>query len=115
MWTKIRYENLADFFVCLLKIEMKTTYALLKKEIENHIPLYKLENSFISNTNVGWQIEHILLTIDQIVNGIQKNNQMIIKPIFYLKTIVLQLNIFPRGKLKHQKQFYLKPHLQKIH
>lgn len=85
------------------KIEMKTTYALLK-EIENHIPLYKLENSFISNTNVGWQIEHILLTIDQIVNGIQKSNPNDYKPIFSIwKTIVFTTKHIPRGKAKAPK------------
>lgn len=85
------------------KIEMKTTYALLK-EIENHIPLYKLENSFISNTNVGWQIEHILLTINQVLKNCEESIDSNYQPKFSIwKLIVFTTKKIPRGKVKAPK------------
>ena len=50
---------------------MKELYQLISK-LESKIPFYEKTNSSISNSTVGWQIEHSFKTIFEIVQFVKK-------------------------------------------
>jgi len=80
------------------KIEM------LLQELETKIPLQNVLQSSVSASSIGWHIEHILLTINKIVestNASDSNNyKFTFKPIKY---IVFLTGKIPRGKAKNPK------------
>jgi hypothetical protein len=53
---------------------MKNSLAILIDELEVHLSNYEATNLQVSQSTVGWQIEHSLLTINGIVGAIQKSN-----------------------------------------
>jgi len=44
------------------------------KELESKIPNLEDYNADISKSNVGWHIEHSLLTIERIIKAVEKSN-----------------------------------------
>jgi len=44
------------------------------KELESKIPNLEVYKSDISKSNVGWHIEHSLLTIERIIKAVEKSN-----------------------------------------
>ncbi len=77
----------------------------LVDQLESYIPKYSLQNPSISNSTVGWQIEHSLKTINQIVYAIKKSEPNTYKWKFnFNRLLVLDiLNKIPRGKAKAPK------------
>lgn len=74
---------------------------LLVDALEKSILDFKKINLKISNSTVGWQIEHSLLTINKITNALSKSNPDDYKWSFKLsRIIVFTLNKIPRGKAK---------------
>jgi beta-mannanase len=70
-------------------------------ELENKIPNQELLNSSVSKSCVGWHIEHILLTMNLVIESIHKSNPDNYKRNFNLnRFIVFTLNKIPRGKVK---------------
>lgn len=73
----------------------------LLKELDDKIPKQEILNEKISKSNVGWHIEHTLLTINLIINELKKSNSNDYKWSFKLSRIIVFLtNKIPRGKGK---------------
>ena len=81
-------------------------HKLLKyvKELESKIPNQEDYNADISKSNVGWHIEHILLTIKMIIEAVEKSNPANYTWSFKLSRIVVfTMNKIPRGRAKAPK------------
>jgi hypothetical protein len=70
-------------------------------ELETKISKQENYNNDISKSNVGWHIEHILLTINMIIEAVQKSNPKNYKWSFKLpRILVFSMNKIPRGRAK---------------
>lgn len=70
-------------------------------ELETKISKQENYNSGISKSNVGWHIEHILLTNNMIIEELQKSNPKNYKWSFILpRILVFTMNKIPRGRAK---------------
>ena len=79
---------------------MKNLEKLLD-QFESSITLFEKENLAISKSNVGWHIEHSLLTINGITTVILRSNPKEYQWKFKVgKLIILILGKIPRGKVK---------------
>lgn len=79
---------------------MKNLKTLLD-QVESRIPLFEKENLAISKTNVGWHIEHSLLTINGVTKVILESNPKDYKWKFKLsRLLIFILGKIPRGKAK---------------
>lgn len=82
---------------------MKKLIKLLN-EMESKIEFLDKSNSKISNSNVGWQLEHSLKTISLIINAIKNSNPDDYRWKFNkTRTLVSIINFIPRGKAKAPK------------
>ncbi len=80
---------------------MKNSLDILLNELEAHLSNHEAMNLQVSQSTVGWQIEHSLLTINGIVGAVQKSNPKDYKWKFSLmKIIILATKKIPRGKAK---------------
>lgn len=71
------------------------------KQLEELLPVCNQLNANVSAATVGWHIEHALLTIDVIIQALQKSNPADFKKKFNLiKWIVLTTKTIPRGRAK---------------
>jgi hypothetical protein len=83
---------------------MKNNLATLLDQLENHISYSESTNFLISQSTVGWQIEHSLLTINVIITAIQNSNPKEYSWQFsFMKWIILTTKKIPRGKAKAPK------------
>ena len=81
-------------------------HKLLKqiKELESKIPNQEDYNAEISKSNVGWHIEHILLTNKMIMEAVEKSNPADYTWSFKLpRIVVFTMNKIPRGRAKAPK------------
>jgi hypothetical protein len=79
------------------------------KELESKIPNQEDYNPEISKSNVGWHIEHILLTNKMIMEAVEKSNPANYTWSFKLSRIlVFTMNKIPRGKAKAPKVVFPK-------
>ncbi|MEN9876490.1 MAG: hypothetical protein RLZZ529_1487 [Bacteroidota bacterium] len=83
---------------------MKNNLASLLDQLEHYIPKNEFVDLQVSQSTVGWQIEHSLLTINGIITAIQNSN-----PIKFrrnssiMKWMILATKKIPRGKAKAPK------------
>lgn len=83
---------------------MTRNIELLLTELENHIPFYEKKELDISSSNIGWQIEHSLLTLDRVMEALSKSNKEEYKWKFSLsKIIIMAIKRIPRGRAKSPK------------
>jgi hypothetical protein len=83
---------------------MKNSLAILLNELEGHLSNHEAMNLQVSQSTVGWQIEHSLLTINGIVGAVQKSNPKDYNWKFsFFKIIILATKKIPRGKAKAPK------------
>ncbi|MCZ8197199.1 MAG: DUF1569 domain-containing protein [Flavobacterium sp.] len=76
----------------------------LISQLESKIPFYEKANSSISNSTVGWQIEHSLKTIYQIVLAVKNSNPQEYRwKLNKSKLFISILGFIPRGKAKAPK------------
>lgn len=79
---------------------MKNLETLLD-QFESRIPLFAKENSEISKSNVGWHIEHSLLTIIGVTKVVLRSNPKDYKwKLKMSRILIFTLGKFPRGKAK---------------
>lgn len=72
--------------------------------LENYVPSLDVYNPTVSKSNVGWHIEHSLLTIERIIEAVQKSNPDNYTWSFKLSRIlVFTMNKMPRGRAKAPK------------
>jgi len=70
-------------------------------ELSTLISQQDKHNQAISQSNVGWHIEHILLTINMIINEVKKASPEKYKWSFKLpRILVFSMNRIPRGRAK---------------
>ncbi len=73
----------------------------LLTELETKVTQSEKINTAVSQTSVGWHIQHILLVGLQIITAVEKSNPADYKYKFSLpKFLVYTLNKIPRGKAK---------------
>ena len=73
-------------------------------ELETKIPNLEAYNPTVSKSNVGWHIEHSLLTIERIIEAVQKSNPDNYTWSFKLpRILVFTMNKMPRGRAKAPK------------
>jgi hypothetical protein len=83
---------------------MKNSLDTLLDSIAIYISDYELLNTEVSQSNIGWHIEHTLLTINGIVEALTRSNPKDFKPKFsVIKYIVLVTKKIPRGKARVPK------------
>jgi len=69
-------------------------------ELEGYIPQLEVRNDVISASTVGWQIEHDLLVISSVIEGVKRSNPASYKWRFKpLKYVILWRGVIPRGKV----------------
>ena len=73
-------------------------------ELETKIPNLEDYNPTVSKSNVGWHIEHSLLTIERIIEAVQKSNPDNYTWSFKLpRILIFTMNKMPRGRAKAPK------------
>jgi hypothetical protein len=76
----------------------------LVDELASYIPQLEVRNESVSASSVGWQIEHCLLVISSVIEGVKKSDpasyQWSFKPLKYL---IFWTGKIPRGKSKAPK------------
>lgn len=74
---------------------------LLIHALESHIPKKDYKAPAVSAGTVGWHIEHSLLVITQIIEGVKRSDPKKYKWAFNFKRfVILGSNKIPRGKAK---------------
>jgi hypothetical protein len=74
------------------------------EDLENKVPSQEMLNPAISKSSVGWHIEHSILTINLIVEALQKSNPENYKRSFnFYRILVFTMNKIPRGRAKAPK------------
>lgn len=80
------------------------TLEILLAELESAIAQQQAMNAAVSKANVGWHIEHSLLTIDVVIKALKKSDPQHYTPRFSMpRLIVFTTNAIPRGKAKSPK------------
>jgi hypothetical protein len=76
----------------------------LIKKLEEKIPMMDAQSLQISSAKVGWHIQHSLLVINSIINGLKQSDPNTYIWKFNLnKTLIFSLGKIPRGKGKAPK------------
>jgi hypothetical protein len=76
----------------------------LLKELENHIPLHEKINPVVSQSTIGWQIDHSLLVINGVIDELKNSNPENYKWKFNKIRLLIQItNKIPRGKVRVPK------------
>ncbi len=72
--------------------------------LEEKIPMMDKVNTTISTATVGWHVQHSLLVINSIINGLKQSDPTTYQWKFNLnKTLIFTLGKIPRGKGKAPK------------
>ena len=76
----------------------------LVDELASYIPQLEARNESISAASVGWQIEHSLLVISSVIEGVKKSDPSSYKWSFKpWKYLIFWTGKIPRGKSKAPK------------
>jgi hypothetical protein len=77
-------------------------------QLENHIPKYQVKHSKVSQSTIGWQIDHSLKVINSVIITLQSSDPSSYKNNFsFLGKFFFTLGFFPRGKARAPK--YVRP------
>lgn len=73
-------------------------------QIENHIPHHEKSNEQVSQSTIGWQLDHSLMVINGVIEQIKiskpENYQWEFK---WIRLVIQTTNKIPRGKVKAPK------------
>jgi len=73
-------------------------------ELSANIALFERQNAAVSNASIGWQIDHSLRVMNQVIAALIRSNPDEYKPKFnWRKTYVFLTKRIPRGKVKAPK------------
>lgn len=76
----------------------------LLNQLENHIPNHEKINTTISQSTVGWQLDHSLLVINGIIEHLKNSDPKSYQWKFnWIRTYIKIINKIPRGKGKAPK------------
>jgi hypothetical protein len=77
---------------------------LILDQLESHIPDFEKTNPTVSNSTIGWQIDHSLLVINAVVAELKNSNPEKYKWKFNRMRLFIQIvNTIPRGKARVPK------------
>ena len=77
-------------------------------EFESYIPQFETSNPKVSNSTIGWQIDHSLKVINKVSETLVNSDPSLYKKNFsFLGKLFFFLGFFPRGKAKAPK--YVRP------
>jgi len=87
-----------NYLACMIALKS------LVQQLEAQIPNAAATNTAVTTSTVGWQIEHALLTINQIIKALAASNPTDYKWSFnFFRTVVFLRKRIPRGKAKAPK------------
>lgn len=73
-------------------------------QLESHIPNQEKTNLTVSQSTIGWQIDHSLLVFNSVVDQVKSSNPKNYKWKFNKIRLLIQItNTIPRGKVKVPK------------
>jgi hypothetical protein len=73
-------------------------------DLESKIQNQEILNPTISKSSVGWHIEHTLLTMNLVIEALQRSNPENYKWTFnFYRILILTLNKIPRGRARAPK------------
>ncbi|MEK8179616.1 DinB family protein [Flavobacterium buctense] len=73
-------------------------------QIENHIPHHEKSNEQVSQSTIGWQLDHSLIVINSVVSQMKSSNPENYKWKFkWIRTFIQITNKIPRGKVRVPK------------
>ena len=73
-------------------------------QLENHIPNLDKTDSRVSNSTIGWQIDHCLLVINGVISQLENSNPTEFQPKWnFNKFMVFTTGKIPRGKARAPK------------
>ena len=76
----------------------------LIQDLESKIQNQEILDPTISKSSVGWHIEHTLLTMNLVIEALQKSNPENYKRTFnFYRILVFTLNKIPRGRARAPK------------
>lgn len=76
----------------------------LLNELESNIPNFEKTNAVVSNSTIGWQIDHSLLVINGVIDQLKASNPENYKWRFNKWRFIIQItNTIPRGKVRVPK------------
>lgn len=77
-------------------------------QLENYISKFEINNPKVSNSTIGWQIDHSLKVINSVIKTLQSSDATLYKNNFsFLGKFFFTFGFFPRGKAKAPK--YVRP------
>lgn len=82
---------------------MKKLQSILA-QLESHIPKHEMTNPVVSQSTIGWQIDHSLLVINSVIDQLKNSNPENYKWKFSKYRVLIQItNTIPRGKVRVPK------------
>ncbi len=73
----------------------------LLSEAASYLNKYDATNTKVSAATIGWHLEHTLLTLDAIIDGIKKSDPALYKSkLSVARLLVMTLGKIPRGRAK---------------
>lgn len=82
---------------------MKVVQELLN-QIESHIPNHEKINPSVSQSTIGWQLDHSLLVINGVIDQLKSSNPESYQWKFkWIRTYIQITNKIPRGKVRVPK------------
>lgn len=82
---------------------MKVLQELLN-QIESHIPNHEKINPSVSQSTIGWQLDHSLLVINGVIDQLKSSNPESYQWKFkWIRTYIQITNKIPRGKVRVPK------------
>ena len=73
-------------------------------ELASYISQSDRQNGGVSNVNIGWQIDHSLRVMNQVISALLKSNPEEYKPKFnWRKSFIFFTKKIPRGKVRAPK------------
>ncbi|UPT71324.1 MAG: DUF1569 domain-containing protein [Flavobacterium sp. JAD_PAG50586_2] len=82
---------------------MKKLQSILD-QLESYIPNYEKTNPAVSNSTIGWQIDHSLLVINSVIEQLKISNPENYKWRFNKYRVLIKItNKIPRGKVRVPK------------
>ena len=81
-----------------------TSLLEILKKLESHILDFEKTNPAVSNSTIGWQIDHSLLVINSVIDQLKASNPENYKWTFNKYRIIIGItNTIPRGKVRVPK------------
>ena len=90
------------FLLHLPQLQMSLDELLI--QLKEKLPLIDKKNEAVSGAAIGWHVQHSLMVINVIVRSLESSNEKDYTWKFnFLRTFILTIGKFPRGKVQSPK------------